>query len=592
MNDKNNDKIISRTFFRLLPVQFLLIAVGSINSIIDGAVSGRILGPSALVVIGLFFPVIKLMDVISSVLQGGSQILCGRYLGKNEIKRTTQIFSMDIALCLATSVLIMLICLTIPGILSDALGWKESSDDLVQYIRGMSFSVPATIIGAQLAGFLQLEKQEKLTYIAMTAMAVINVICNVLFLKVFGWGMLGLGISTALSSWAFVLIQISYYLTGRSVIKIRLKDLHMPDIKEIVRIGLPGALSNLCQVGRSLFLNSMFIKYTGNIGVGAYAAAGTFGCVFYAATGAIASSTRLLSSVYIGEEDRKGLNTIMRTALIKGVLLVASIACILFALAVPFTYCFYNDPSSDYFRFTLMFFRAFPLSMPLTCVCCIFINYYQSADRIWAAQILSVIDGIVGFLITCLTLVPLLGDLGFGAAQVLNGVCTTLFILGYTIFRAHKLPSSIESTLVLPDDFGIPEEDRLDIAINSIDDVINTSEYVMSFCQKHNISKKHAFYSGLCVEEMAGNIVQYGFKKDKKNTIDMRVALNRKKGLLILRFKDDCRPFDPKERVSMFDPQDDPAHNIGIRLIANICDSMEYGFILGLNVLTLTLPAV
>ena len=63
-------KIIDRLFFRLLPVQILLVAVSSINSIIDGAVAGKFIGPAALSVIGLYFPMMKLMDTVNAVLLG------------------------------------------------------------------------------------------------------------------------------------------------------------------------------------------------------------------------------------------------------------------------------------------------------------------------------------------------------------------------------------------------------------------------------------------------------------------------------------------------------------------------------------------
>ena len=37
----NDDKMISLLFFRLLPVQAALVAMGSINAIVDGVVAGR-----------------------------------------------------------------------------------------------------------------------------------------------------------------------------------------------------------------------------------------------------------------------------------------------------------------------------------------------------------------------------------------------------------------------------------------------------------------------------------------------------------------------------------------------------------------------
>ena len=59
-------------------------------------------------------------------------------------------------------------------------------------------------------------------------------------------------------------------------------------------------------------------------------------------------------------------------------------------------------------------------------------------------------------------------------------------------------------------------------------------------------------------------------------------------GSVTLRVKDDCIPFDPKERYEMT-AGDDPAANIGIRLIYSLADEVVYQNLLGLNVLTVRL---
>jgi LytS/YehU family sensor histidine kinase len=100
------------------------------------------------------------------------------------------------------------------------------------------------------------------------------------------------------------------------------------------------------------------------------------------------------------------------------------------------------------------------------------------------------------------------------------------------------------------------------------------------------MDKKHSFYAGLSIEEMAGNIVRHGFdikKKGKKNSVDICVIY--KKDELLIRFKDNCIAFNPKEREAIFNPEDVTA-NIGIRLISKISKRMEYQFVLGLNVLS------
>lgn len=71
--------MFKRLFFKLLPVQILILAMGSINSIVDGAVAGRFIDAESVGVICLYFTMVNVLAAVGSVLLGGSSILCGRY---------------------------------------------------------------------------------------------------------------------------------------------------------------------------------------------------------------------------------------------------------------------------------------------------------------------------------------------------------------------------------------------------------------------------------------------------------------------------------------------------------------------------------
>ena len=86
---------------------------------------------------------------------------------------------------------------------------------------------------------------------------------------------------------------------------------------------------------------------------------------------------------------------------------------------------------------------------------------------------------------------------------------------------------------------------------------------------------------------MAGNVVEHGFHKDnKEHSVNAHVVY--KNDNILLRIKDDCIPFDPKERASLTN-SDDPLKNIGIRIVLKLADEVTYHNLLGLNVLSIKL---
>ena len=139
--------------------------------------------------------------------------------------------------------------------------------------------------------------------------------------------------------------------------------------------------------------------------------------------------------------------------------------------------------------------------------------------------------------------------------------------------------------MVIPEDFGVSAEERMDLSVKSVEDVAAVVDRIQRFCLERGISPRSAYLAGLSMEEMAGNVVEHGFTKDRRShTVDLRVA--HKGEDVILRIKDDCVPFDPHERLAMA-PPDDPAKNVGVRLVFRIARDVQYQNILGLNVLTI-----
>lgn len=584
---KNRSDMITNLFFRLLPVQILLLAIGSINSVIDGVMASNFIGADAMTVTGLYMPLIKVAETINVVLLGGSQILCGQFLGRNQVDRTRKVFSLDMILIVSVSVLFTLISLFFPMCLARAVGADaQSAEGLRDYILGMAIGVLPQMLGMQLTAFLQLEQQQKRTYVGIGLMMFVNAALDYLFIVVLHMGMFGLGLSTSISYWAFFLVLGLYYFKKKAIIQFSPRGLKRSDLGSIVRIGIPGAITTLCLSIRGFILNALLLKASGGDGVAALAALNTFGGLLYAVSGGLAATTRLLVSVYAGEEDRDGIVRIMKAALYKGVPIVCGVALLTACLAVPLTRMFFRDPGSSVFFLTKWLFRIYPLCMPLSAICVIFTNFNQSMARMKIVHVLSVIDGLLGTCLASLALAPLCGAIGVWIAHVLNGVLTTIAVVVYAILVRKRFPRSTEDLIAIPDGFGVPDERRLSIPIRSAQEVTNASERIMAFCRARGIERKHAYYAGLCMEELAANVTEHGFNDGKPHTAEIRVV--QKDDGLLLRIKDDCRAFNPQEAMELMDPKD-ITHNIGLRIVQRYAKKLYYNSALGLNVITIEL---
>ena len=88
MKKTTDNKMIGKLFFSMLPVQILIFAMGSVNSIVDGVMAGRFIDATSVGVVGLYYSMVNVISAAGSVLLGGSAVLCGRFMGRGDVQNT------------------------------------------------------------------------------------------------------------------------------------------------------------------------------------------------------------------------------------------------------------------------------------------------------------------------------------------------------------------------------------------------------------------------------------------------------------------------------------------------------------------------
>lgn len=583
---KSDFKLIRQLCFRLLPVQILLVVLGSVNGIVSSLFASNFVGPQAMSAVGLYGPVGMFLGAVSLMLVGGAQIVCGRYMGQNQLEKTQNVFSLSLGMGLMISVLMTGAALAAGALGRTGLFTADAGlrPQFNRYLMGSAIGIVPLIVGQQLSGFLSLENQTRLTTAAGVAYILANLLFNWLFVIVLKLEVFGLALATSLGLWVFLAVQALYYLSGRSALRLRLGRTDRRESIEILRIGIPGALGYGYQTLRGFVVNGLILAYVGSAGLSAFAASNSFLCLFWAIPGGMKGVSRMLISVSVGEEDRQSLQDVMRVMFRSYLPLMFAVAFLLTVSAEPLTRLYYRDASDPVYLLTLWGFRIFPWSMPLTIICDHFLCYAQVSGKGFLMHLLPLLDGLAGVALFAGLLVPVVGMKGVYWANVLSGLWIAAVILVYAWIRNRRFPRTMAELMVIPADFGVAAEDRMDITLRSMEEVLGLSRRVQSFCRAHGIDERRAFFAALAVEEMAGNIVEHGFHKDKKkHSVDLRIACKDEE--LILRFRDDCMAFDPVRRQHILDPED-PAKNIGIRMVGSLARDIHYQNILGLNVLT------
>ncbi len=593
----SDHRLWSGLFFRLLPYQVLLLIIDAANGIVDSICASNFIGQTAMNAIGLYSPLNHFLFAMSIMLVSGSQLMVGKAMGRNETGSVEGFFSTDLILAVVLSSVVSVVLIT--AALTDAthiiVADAARRKALNMYLLGQSFGIPGLVLGQQLFSFLSMENKRTLTMIASFACIATNASMDLLFIYVFKMGTFGLGLASAVGVWTFCAVMLQYYITGKSKMKFSLKSFGLKDSFTIMREGYTGAISRFVEMFRCIIVNALILKFVGSTGISAFAAVNSVMAVFWPITFGMVAVTRMLLSITIGEEDRKSMTDIMRIVLFQGGLLQCAISAFIIAMAVPFTNMFYHQPGEAVYSMTTMGFRLLPLCMPLAVLSLAFVCYAQATEKKFLSLVLPIVDGAVSVVVFSMILIPMFKMNGLYIANILNGFVCAAIIFGYAARKNGHFPKSLDELLLIPENFGAAPEDHLDIEIQQAHGKDNTaenlaqvntiSEQVSQFCLQRGVDQHRAHNAGLALEEMAVNVVTHGFPMSaRRHELDIRVV--HKNDDVILRILDNCRSFNPLERMERFNAAD-PAENVGIHIVHGIVKDAQYQNLLGLNVLTL-----
>lgn len=569
-------RILRRQYFQLLPYQVLLIVINAVNGIVDSICASNVIGKTAMTAIGMFGPFNHFLYAVSMMLVSGAQVLYGRYMGRNQGRELKNVFRVDLAFSIlisgVTSVLM---------ILGASMNWTQvlapdaaERSALNAYFLGQAVGIPGLILGQQLFAFLSMENQNRRTMTATLACIAVNVIMDILFVMVFQMGVFGLALASALSNWAFFLIMAAYYWQGKSELSFSLKGLDWSEAKNIALLGYPGSLSRFVETFRCLIVNALILQYVGSVGLSSFAASNSVMAIFWSLPFGMMAVDRMLFSLSIGEEDRQTTVNIMRVVSRCALPFILCVAALICLLAEPLTRLFFRDPADPVYGMTVMGLRILPFCMPFSVMNQAFSCYAQTMQKKLFATVMPILNGALFVVAFSFLLIPAIKMTGLYIANVLNGLCCLLVAVLFAWAALKRMPKNMTDMLAFPEDFGVDETDYLEFSIWDEREVCTVSKKVQDFCLAKGVDRRRAFFSGLALEEMAGNIAAHGFHADKRRR-SMEIRVTHMDGDVMLRIKDDCTAFNPLEQEKMTAPED-TVKNVGLRIVLNNAKEVQY----------------
>ena len=131
-----------------------------------------------------------------------------------------------------------------------------------------------------------------------------------------------------------------------------------------------------------------------------------------------------------------------------------------------------------------------------------------------------------------------------------------------------------------------PAEVRL---TNDLAELPRLARWVHEFCERHEVPRAVAFSFDLALEEAVCNLIAHAYDDAARHEIGVRMSVAD--GTVRAEVIDDGRPFDPREAklpAILARIEDRPIGGLGVFLIEQMMDDVQYGVVDGRNCLTLS----
>lgn len=577
--------MIRKLIRQMLSAQILSALTVSLCLLIDSIMISRFLGEKAIAAYGLANPLLLSIGAIGTLLAAGVQVVCSKALGRGSQEEANTGYASAIAATAVISLAFTAAVLVFRSFLARVMGAGASGElhELTRdYLAGFSIGAPGSMGALVLVPFLQMAGQSGLLIAAVTAMTVTDVALDLLNVTVFHGGMFGMGLASAVSYYAAMIVGGIYLVSKRSIFRFSYKAVKARMIAVLFGSGVPAGVNMIASVILVFTMNRLLRSLGGEAAVAAYTVILSIGNTANCITTGVGGVSLTLCGIFFHEEDRSALRETVGRLCRSGAVLGLGMGLVLLVFAPAFIALFI--PAAGHTQdMAVLGLRLFAAGLIPCCINNALKYAYQASGRAGLTEVISLLEGALFPALAGFVLSRFMGTdgawLAFAAGEIL-----TLAAIGILIRRiSGGTPWRNGAFLLLKKGFGTGKEETLEMDIARLEDVTAAAERAEQFCLKQGQTARVSSHIALCIEEMAGNVIRYGFRDGKPHHLS--VLMMNKPDHWVIRFRDDCRAFDPVR----FIPQED-GQALGIRLVLALAEDAHYTYSMNMNNLALKVP--
>lgn len=256
----------------------------SLYNIIDRAMIGQLVGPEAIAGLGITFPFMNLSAAFGAAVGVGASTCISVKLGQKDYKTAENLLGNTVTLNLIIGFLFMAVSLIF---LDPILRFFGASDVTLPYAREFMIVI---LLGNMIThmyfgmnAVLRAAGKPRHAMYSVLFTVAMNIVFVVTFVWWFRWGIRGAALATVTAQSMALCWQMWLFSNPKELLHLKRGIYRLKNdlVRNIISIGISPFLMNATSCVIVIFMNNQFVRYGGDMAVGAYSIANSVVMVFF-----------------------------------------------------------------------------------------------------------------------------------------------------------------------------------------------------------------------------------------------------------------------------------------------------------------------
>ena len=321
---KRNSFIVSKALRTFVMAAVLTAAASQLAHTADSMIVGHVVGQDAVSAINLVLPLVEVLNCFGFLICFGANAMCAQAIGSNDLDKASRTFTTTImtvlTLGLAVSFGISFFSQEIVDLMSEEPRLNGMAYD---YIHTYAMGGWLQMMSYGLCLFVATDGRPRMVTIAVVAGAIANIIMDFVTISVLGMGVDGAALGSLTMFTVNIIILAGYLRKSSSSYSLKwpgksLGSIFVNNVKE----GAPITLSNSLMAVTIMLINDIVLRYLGSDGLFIWSVCLQMLLLSYVFIDGVIESMFAIGGVLVGERDLKGLEILVKQALIVIAMLV------------------------------------------------------------------------------------------------------------------------------------------------------------------------------------------------------------------------------------------------------------------------------